>query len=342
MQAPHRLGESLLNIRTQARSGHIPNCRMKRFYRCCSFVIPAILVLTCLLLLQTQTAQAQVFQAYYVPTPASLEAAPYIPDSITVGYGTCTPSDGIVTACDFYKTVNFDEYLKRVVTNEMSALWGTFNPDGTGEAEGMNVLRAQAVAARSFAMNYILQNQGEDGQADGFICYDTRCQKYGNPDSDYTDEGRLYTDPIYAPARQSVDETQGFVLTNPEGGGPAQAFFAANTNNLLGFVDPPSQYCSEGDGYSGDPGFGYPCFADADTGTSGTLVYPNLTSPRNGHGAGMSQTGALRWAIGRRWNPQGYPYSMPAPYTGYADPNDLGAAIPNIITKDWKAILAHY
>ena len=107
----------------------------------------------------THTTWAQ-FQKMYSPGFNCTQVLPEIPESITVGEG-CTVAGGIISACDSTANVSFDDYLKRVVALEMSSSWGNFDARGVlgSTNEGMNALKAQAVASRTFALNFIEHNR---------------------------------------------------------------------------------------------------------------------------------------------------------------------------------------
>ena len=176
----------------------------------------------------------------------------------------------------------------------------------------------------------------------------------------------------------AVLETSNAVLIDARTGrgGIAPGYYAASTNSLEGEISDGSQYCyqvvsNQRDGWTGDPDFadslgyfddtsrgidGFPCHKDAildvngDTTGLSPPVFPNRWYPRFGHGAGMSQTGALRWAVGTKWNPGGKPYTdstntIERPFTGFASAGNIGDIIPNFTAdhlKDWRQILMHY
>ena len=333
------------------------------------FRIAVLLILLSGVFLNTVQAQ---FQKQHTPSIQSLQTFPEIPDQIQVGDCTLT-SVGKIDDCvdETRETVQLDYYLKRVVANEMSATWGDFDAFSTGNNnEGMNALMAQAVAARSYAINWINDEGNNHSEYGPIICYNPNCQNYGNLGSDLHPEDLLpYSDPVYNNAEDAVELTKNYVLVDGRQGygGVAPAFYAASTNSLNGNKDPGSQYCyevvsSQDDGWTGDPDFsegsgeyfhdegGFPCHEDDVLSTSGAPLNldPNDGYPRFGHGAGMSQTGALRWSIGTMWNPSGQVYThidQSRPTTGYANPSDIGGNISNFTSaylKDWRQILMHY
>ena len=175
--------------------------------------------------------------------------------------------------------------------------------------------------------------------------------------------------PTYDNAELAVQETSNFILIdNKNGGCPAPTWFAASTNSIdggTGNINSGSAVCKDLvsqdtlDGWAGDPdwneatgeyfestGKGFPCHADDVLDISGDTLgmFPNKGYPRAGHGAGLSQTGALRWAVGTQWNPAGQPYTHPNhDPTSYWDENDIGDAIlADSVLKDWRQILMHY
>lgn len=320
----------------------------------------------------THLVSGQVPLQYYTPTLASLKQAPVIPDTINVGKNCNFVQDSNLllypNPCSSVEQVDMDIYIKTVVASEMSATWGLFDTkftQGAGD-EGLNALKAQAVAARSFGINYAHDNDERNNRKDFLVCNSTECQSFLDTNQDSI-EAEITA---FQPAIDAEEQTRHYVLvdaTNPEEG-IAPPFFAASTNSLDGpGKDDASQLCSQSDGYTGDPGFGsgpgdyfagtgFPCHPDAVLDVNGdtTGVFPNRGYPRATHGAGMSQSGALHWAIGTEWNPKGQDYTNPSiDSTEFADPNDIGDIIgentPTLIDdfkfedlKDWRQILMHY
>ena len=117
-------------------------------------------------------------QKGYNPSIQSLMVEPTIPSEIKVGYyddkGTEDPNDdtcrfkadGFLSDCDQEETIDFDLYLANIVASEMAAAWGWgrsrlyFDSPllSSGNKSGMNALKAQAIAARSFAINYMVNS----------------------------------------------------------------------------------------------------------------------------------------------------------------------------------------
>ncbi|MCL5075907.1 MAG: SpoIID/LytB domain-containing protein [Chloroflexi bacterium] len=102
----------------------------------------------------------KVVRAPQLPTRLGLDWETLLRPSLEV-LTTAIPSTINVRFPDGHiETMELDEYLKGVVPNEMPANWPT------------EALRAQAVAARSYAIAYAAQK--------GYICTDTNCQYYSN------------------------------------------------------------------------------------------------------------------------------------------------------------------
>lgn len=127
----------------------------------------------------------QILSAYYT---ANITNYP-VPEKITV---SCSGSP-----CG---TIDFeDQYMKGIA--EMPTSWGS--------AGGMEALKAQAIAARSYALAYT-----NDGSTS--ICSTTSCQVY-NPDK--------VSNPAAADWHAAVDATRGMVLTY--GGDPITAYYCS-------------------------------------------------------------------------------------------------------------------
>jgi SpoIID/LytB domain protein len=132
-------------------------------------------------------------------------------------------------------TVNslpIESYLRGVVPRESPASWG---PMGNGA--GMNALRAQAVAARSYAL-------AENRSSEFKTCDTTSCQVYGcrarqNPDgSGFTDlEGVA---PYTTTSDQAVADTSGQVIRMANNGTVARTEFSSSTGGYTaGGTFPP-------------------------------------------------------------------------------------------------------
>ncbi len=141
--------------------------------------------------------------------------------------------------------IPFEEYVKRVTPHESPAWWDAA------------ALQAQAVAARTYAWNKIIQNAGKDWDVTDWIDYQYMC------------------DDTYPSTDAAVDATAGEYLA--QNGAPIVAMYSAENSSptkssiwvtyLRAIEDPVS--------------FG---------------------ETRNGHGYGMGQWGAYRWASGYGWD----------------------------------------
>jgi SpoIID/LytB domain protein len=135
------------------------------------------------------------------------------------------------------RTVNIvplDLYVAGVVPREMPASWG-----GDAGGKGMNALRAQAVAARSYSL-------ASNRYPYARICDDQNCQVYG---------GAGYRAAVNAPggptpivgiespfSNQAVADTSGVVVTS--GGAVVSTLYAASTGGYTatGIIDQGDQY----------------------------------------------------------------------------------------------------
>src|SRR5690606_11520631 len=97
------------------------------------------------------------------------------------------------------------------VPREVSASWGN-----AGGGRGMHALRAQAVAARSFALAY-----------GGQLCDTTACQAYGGASAE-----QALTD-------QAIAETVGRVRVWPNGNVVSTEYSASNGPRTAGGTFPP-------------------------------------------------------------------------------------------------------
>lgn len=141
--------------------------------------------------------------------------------------------------------IPFEEYVKRVTPHESPAWWDAA------------ALQAQAVAARTYAWNKIIQNAGNDWDVTDWIDYQYMCND------------------TYPSTNAAVDATAGEYLA--QNGVPIVAMYSAENSSptkssvgvtyLRAIEDPVS-------------------FGEA----------------RNGHGYGMGQWGAYRWASQFGWD----------------------------------------
>ena len=100
--------------------------------------------------------------------------------------------------------VDMESYLRGVVPREIIASWGNY--------DGMEAIKAQAVAARTFALNHLIQGNHKNDPYD--LCDTQHCQVYGGKDCETANTNR------------AVAETHGQILT--WNGKPIEAFFHSN------------------------------------------------------------------------------------------------------------------
>ncbi len=353
---------------------------------------PSGLLYVGIMVIILNATSVKVYAQKYNPTIQSLQSEPIIPDSIRVGYvdygdpndpndDTCSFSGNLLVDCDAgsKEDILFEDYLISVVASEMAATWGKFDSPHiitpSDNNAGLNALKAQAIAARSYAINYSLSTVSAQNPQ-GIICNTSQCQRF-NP-SLVSTINKSDSSGSYFPAVQAVLETSNFVLVDARSGkgGIAPGYYAASTNSSGSAGS--YELCPGGNGYTGDPGFadgsgdyfydqtrtipveGFPCHPDDALKPNGdTLnVVPNKGHDRFGHGAGMSQTGALRWAVGTEWNPHHNPkdtldfvwdyYNSNRDTTVFASASDIGVKIDDFRDftkehlKDWRQILMHY
>lgn len=107
---------------------------------------------------------------------------------------------GININVDGYGSFNIEDYVKRIY--EVPESWGS---------DGMAVLRAQAVAARSYALAYT--NNGA-----GSICATENCQVF-------------HSDPKGGTWEQAVNDTAGWVMI--QGGSPIKAWYSSTHGGYI-------------------------------------------------------------------------------------------------------------
>jgi SpoIID/LytB domain protein len=110
--------------------------------------------------------------------------------------------------------VSLEGYLKGVVPRESPSSWGT-----SGNGAGMHALRAQAVAARSYAS---AERRFEWAQT----CDTQSCQVYGGRASQ---DGQTFNDLEPATSNQAVDDTRGEVRNFVTDGSVARTEFSSST-----------------------------------------------------------------------------------------------------------------
>lgn len=135
--------------------------------------------------------------------------------------------------------VRLEDYVRGVVPRESPASWGA---DAGGA--GMNALRAQAVAARSYAVTDVNRFPGL-----ARTCDTQSCQVYGGAALRESVNGAIepqenaYTD-------QAVAETAGMVIRTPQGAVVRTEFSASNGGRTAGTTFPPN---SDGGDLASEP-----------------------------------------------------------------------------------------
>jgi SpoIID/LytB domain protein len=119
-----------------------------------------------------------------------------------------------ITTSRAVNRVDREGYLKGVVPRESPASWGT-----AGGGLGMHALRAQAVAARSYAM-------AEDRSSWAKTCDTQSCQVYGGR---ATQDATGFNDLESATTNQAVEETRGQVRLMLSDGRVARTEFSSST-----------------------------------------------------------------------------------------------------------------
>ena len=142
-----------------------------------------------------------------------------------------------ITTSRAVNRVTLEGYLKGVVPRESPASWGT-----TGNGLGMHALRAQAVAARSYAM---AERRSDWAQT----CDTQTCQVYGGRASQ---SGATFTDLESATTNQAVEDTRGQVRIMLKDGAVARTEFSSSTGGYsAGGVFPAVP--DEGDAVDSNP-----------------------------------------------------------------------------------------
>jgi SpoIID/LytB domain protein len=133
--------------------------------------------------------------------------------------------------------VDLEGYLKGVVPRESPASWGS-----AGSGLGLHALRAQAVAARSYAM-------AEDRVPWAKTCDTQSCQVYGGR---ATQDATGFNDLESASTNQAVEETRGQVRLMLSNGAVARTEFSSSTGGYTaGGVFPAVP--DEGDAVDSNP-----------------------------------------------------------------------------------------
>ena len=142
-----------------------------------------------------------------------------------------------ITTSRAVNRVSLEGYLKGVVPRESPASWGS-----SGNGLGMHALRAQAVAARSYAM---AERRSDWAQT----CDTQSCQVYGGR---ATQDGAGFTDLESANTNQAVDDTRGQVRMFVSNGAVARTEFSSSTGGYTaGGVFPAVP--DEGDAVESNP-----------------------------------------------------------------------------------------
>jgi len=133
--------------------------------------------------------------------------------------------------------VGLEGYVKGVVPRESPASWGT-----SGNGSGMHALRAQAVAARSYAS---AEHRYDWAQT----CDTQSCQVYGGK---ATQDGATFTELEASTTNQAVDDTRGQVRIFVSDGSVARTEFSSSTGGYTaGGVFPAVP--DEGDAVDSNP-----------------------------------------------------------------------------------------
>jgi SpoIID/LytB domain protein len=143
-----------------------------------------------------------------------------------------------ITTSRAVNEVNLEAYLKGVVPRESPASWGSL-----AGGRGMHALRAQAVAARSYAM-------AEDRNDWARTCDTQSCQVYGGHATE--DAAGNVTELEHINTNQAVDSTAGQVRVFPSSGKVARTEFSSSTGGYTaGGVFPAVP--DEGDAVDSNP-----------------------------------------------------------------------------------------
>ncbi len=148
------------------------------------------------------------------------------------GSGTVTHYRGaleIRDTADGNRVVNqldVELYLRGVIPKEVFPSWGT-----AGGGSGMNALRAQAVAARSFAMSQSRYSYAK-------TCDTSSCQVYGGAGTSPTPTAAGFVGVEHPLTTQAINETAGVVRLK-NGAVVSTEFSASNGPRTAGGIYPP-------------------------------------------------------------------------------------------------------
>ena len=132
--------------------------------------------------------------------------------------------------------VSLEGYLKGVVPRESPSSWGT-----SGAGAGMHALRAQAVAARSYAWAERRSDWAK-------TCDTTSCQVYGGQ---ATQDGATFNELEAATTNQAVDDTRGQIRVFSDGSVARTEFSSSTGGYTAGGVFPAVP--DEGDAVESNP-----------------------------------------------------------------------------------------
>ena len=139
--------------------------------------------------------------------------------------GTITAVNGTDGENRTTNTVKVDEYLRGVVPRESPAAWGD-----SANGAGMNALRAQAVAARSYAL-------ASNGYSYAKLCDTQDCQVYGGAALRDKVAGKL-TVLEDLRSNAAVTDTSGFVMRDSNGKVVRTEFTSSNGGRTAGTTFP--------------------------------------------------------------------------------------------------------
>ncbi len=180
------------------------------------------------------------------PIEFSTSGAPANPGQ---ALGLCQPNGSVVhyrgvvrvfdTPAAGNRTVNevaVEDYLRGVVPKEVAASWG----DDNGFA-GMNALRAQAVAARSYGVsqNRAYWVDSAKTQRYATTCDSPSCQVYGGASKRTFPASTVHTPVEHALTDDAVADTAGVVRMWPDGSVVSTEFSASNGPRTAGGSFPP-------------------------------------------------------------------------------------------------------
>ena len=143
-----------------------------------------------------------------------------------------------ITTTRAVNELNVEAYLKGVVPRESPADWGSL-----GGGRGMHALRAQAVAARSYAM-------AENRHAWAKTCDTQSCQVYGGHATE--NAAGKENDLEHANTNQAVDSTAGQVRVRLSDGKVARTEFSSSTGGYTAGGEFPA-VPDEGDAIASNP-----------------------------------------------------------------------------------------